>query len=127
MKGVNDIKTVLIIDDEPTIRFLLKEIISDMGYKVLEASRAEKGLQLIKKEKIDLILLDIQLPNMNGLEAIQQIRKINMEVPVFMITAFHNMKNVVEMLDVEIQGFIPKPFEILELKDKISKILEAKK
>ncbi|MBZ4682930.1 MAG: two-component system, response regulator, stage 0 sporulation protein [Fusobacteriaceae bacterium] len=125
MKGVNNIKTVLIIDDEPTIRFLLKEIISDMGYEVLEASRAEKGLQLIKKEKIDLILLDIQLPNMNGLEAIQQIRKINKEVPVFMITAFHNMKNVVEMLDVEIQGFIPKPFEILELKNKISKILEA--
>jgi DNA-binding response OmpR family regulator len=106
MKGVNNIK-------------------SDMGYEVLEASRAEKGLQLIKKEKIDLILLDIQLPNMNGLEAIQQIRKINKEVPVFMITAFHNMKNVVEMLDVEIQGFIPKPFEILELKNKISKILEA--
>lgn len=118
-------KKVLIIDDEATVRFLLREIISDLGYDCEEAARAEKGLQILKKEKIDLVLLDIQLPNMNGLEAIQRIRKISTDIPVFMISAFHNMKDVVNMMDEGVQEFITKPFDINQLKEKITDALEG--
>ncbi len=117
------IKKILVIDDESSIRFLLKEIIVDMDYEFIEASRAEKGLKIIEREEVDLVLLDIQLPNMNGLEAIRKIREINKELPVFMITAFHSMVDVVENMDVNVQEFIQKPFDLHELRDKIREVL----
>ena len=112
-------KRILVIDDEPSIRFLLNEFLTDIGYECIEAERAIKGIEVLKREKIDLIILDIQLPQMNGLEAIQKIREINKDVPVFMLTAFSNMKSVVENLGVSIQGFIPKPFDIYQLEIEI--------
>ncbi len=112
-------KKILVIDDEPSIRFLLNEFLTDIGYECIEAERAIKGIEILKREQIDLIILDIQLPQMNGLEAIQKIREIDKEVPVFMLTAFSNMKSVVENLDVNIQEFIPKPFDIYQLEIKI--------
>jgi DNA-binding response OmpR family regulator len=117
------VKRILIIDDEPTIRFLLKEVITDWGYEFIEASRAQRGIEIIKSETVDLVLLDIQLPQMNGLEAIQKIREIDRNLPVFMLTAFHNLKDVVNMLNVSVQQFITKPFDIDDLHDKIRKEL----
>lgn len=117
-------KKILVIDDEPTIRFLLKEVITDWGYEIAEASRAVSGIEMIKQGGIDLVLLDIQLPQMNGLEAIQKIREIDEELPVFILTAFHNLKDVVNMLDVSVQEFIQKPFDIDELHEKIKTVLE---
>ena len=61
---------------------------------------------------------------MNGLEAIQKIREIDEELPVFILTAFHNLKDVVNMLDVSVQEFIQKPFDIDELHEKIKTVLE---
>ncbi len=116
-------KKILVIDDEPTIRLLLQEAITDWGYEFLEASRAQAGIDIISSEKVDLVLLDIQLPQMNGLAAVQKIREIDPKVPVFMLTAFHNLKQVVEMLDVDIQQFIQKPFDIDELYEKIKQEL----
>lgn len=117
-------KKILVIDDEPTIRFLLKEVITDWGYEIAETSRAVRGIEMIKQGGIDLVLLDIQLPQMNGLEAIQKIREIDEELPVFILTAFHNLKDVVNMLDVSVQEFIQKPFDIDELHEKIKTVLE---
>ena len=116
-------KKILVIGDEPTIRFLLKEVINEWRYEFIEASRAQRGIDIIRSETVDLVLLDIQLPQMNGLEAIQKIREINKNVPVFMLTAFHNLKDVVNMLDVSVQNFITKPFDIDDLHEKIRKEL----
>lgn len=119
------IKRILVIDDESTIRFLLKELIVDMGYEFVEASRAEKGLKIIEKEEIDLVFLDIQLPNMNGLEAIRKIRELDKNVPVVMVTAFHNIEEVVNNMEVSVQGFIQKPFDLVELRTKILDLLSG--
>lgn len=117
-------KRILIIDDEATIRFLLKEAVTEWGYDSVEVGRAQQGIDLIKNEKFDLVLLDIQLPQMNGLEAIQKIREFNTEIPVFILTAFHNLESVIGMLDVDVQEFIQKPFDIDDLEEKIKKIVE---
>lgn len=121
---MNSIKKILVIDDESSIRFLLKEIITDMDYDFLEASRAEKGIKLIEKEDVDLVLLDIQLPNMNGLDAIRKIREIDKDIPVFMITAFHSMEEVVKNMEVNVQEFIAKPFDLHDLRKKIRAVLD---
>ncbi|OQY09801.1 MAG: hypothetical protein B6I28_02345 [Fusobacteriia bacterium 4572_132] len=112
-------KKILVIDDEPTIRILLNEILEDWGYEFVGTARAQDGIDIIKKGGIDLLLLDIQLPQMNGLDAIQKIREIDKKLPVLIISAFHNMKNVVEMLEAKTQGFVNKPFDMKELKSKL--------
>lgn len=114
-------KKVLVIDDELSIRMLLEEIIEDiegMDIKVLEAETAIVGLQILEEECVDLIIMDIQMPQMNGLDAMRKIREIT-DTPVFIITAFGHLEGVVENLGVEVQNFIEKPFNIDELSEKI--------
>jgi len=110
----------LVIDDESTVRLLLKELVTDLNYGFFEAARAEKGLKILEKEEISLIFLDIQLPNTSGLDILPRIRDIYPKIPIYMISAFHNMENVVKNMNLEISGFIGKPFDIYEIK----KILE---
>lgn len=105
-------KRILVIDDERSIRFLLREVLEDEGYHCLEAESAIKGMEMLDEENPDLIILDIQMPQMNGLEAVKKIRKINGDVPVLMLSAFSHMENVIENMGVNVQGFIPKPFDI---------------
>lgn len=114
------IKNVLVIDDESTVRLLLKELILDMNFGFFEAPRAEKGLKILEKEEISLIFLDIQLPNTSGLDILPKIKDLYPHIPVYMISAFHNMESIVKNMNVDISGFIGKPFDIYGIK----KILE---
>lgn len=109
------IKSVLVIDDESTIRQLLKEIILDMNYGYFEAARAEKGIKILEKEEISLIFLDIQLPNTNGLDILPKITELYPDMPVYFISAFHNMESVIQNMNLKVRGFIPKPFDIHEI------------
>ena len=114
------IKNILVIDDESTVRALLKEIIMDMNYGFFEAARAEKGLKILEKEEISLVFLDIQLPNTNGLDILPKIKDLYPNTPVYLISAFHNMESVVKNMNMNIAGFVGKPFDIYAIK----KILE---
>jgi len=117
-------KKVLVIDDELSIRVLLREIIEDIDMEVFEAETAIVGLQMIEEEKFDLIIMDVQMPQMNGLDAMRKLREIT-DTSVFILTAFSHLEGVVENLGVEIQGFIEKPFDIDELAQKIKKEIEG--
>ncbi|MGB6127680.1 MAG: response regulator [Psychrilyobacter sp.] len=116
-------KKVLVIDDELSIRLLLREIIEDLYIEVSEAETAIVGLQMIEKQNFDLIIMDIQMPQMNGLDAMRKLRELT-DAPVFILTAFSHLEEVVENLGVEIQGFVEKPFDIDELAQKIKKQVE---
>lgn len=117
------VKNVLVIDDESTVRILLKEVITDMDYGFFEAGRAEKGIKILEKEQIDLIFLDIQLPNTSGLDILPKIIELNPNVPVYLISAFHNMESIVGNMNVKIKGFIAKPFDIYKIRDIVIKEL----
>jgi two-component system, response regulator, stage 0 sporulation protein F len=121
--GGRKMKKVLVIDDELSIRLLLREIIEDIDMEVFEAETAIVGLQMLKEETFDLIIMDIQMPQMNGLDAMRKLREVT-GTPVFILTAFSHLEGVVENLEVEIQGFIEKPFDIDELAEKIKKQVE---
>lgn len=113
-------KKVLVIDDELSIRLLLREIIEDIDMEVFEAETAIVGLKMLEEGNFDLIIMDIQMPQMNGLDAMRKLRNIT-DTPVFILTAFSHLEGVVENLEVEIQEFIEKPFDIDELVKKIKK------
>lgn len=118
------IKNILVIDDESTVRALLKEIILDMNYGFFEAARAEKGLKILEKEEISLIFLDIQLPNTNGLDILPKIKDLYPNIPVYLISAFHNMESVIKNMNLKVEGFIPKPFDIYKIKDIVESEIE---
>ena len=118
------IKNILVIDDESTVRALLKEIIMDMNYGFFEAARAEKGLKILEKEEISLVFLDIQLPNTNGLDILPKIKDLYPNIPVYLISAFHNMESVIKNMNLKVEGFIPKPFDIYKINEIVESELE---
>ena len=118
------IKNILVIDDESTVRALLKEIIMDMNYGFFEAARAEKGLKILEKEEISLVFLDIQLPNTNGLDILPKIKDLYPNTPVYLISAFHNMESVIKNMNLKVEGFIPKPFDIYKINEIVESELE---
>ncbi|MBP6467144.1 MAG: response regulator [Fusobacteriaceae bacterium] len=118
------IKNILVIDDESTVRALLKEIIMDMNYGFFEAARAEKGLKILEKEEISLVFLDIQLPNTNGLDILPKIKDLYPNTPVYLISAFYNMESVIKNMNLKVEGFIPKPFDIYKINEIVESELE---
>lgn len=114
-------ETILIIEDEEPIRELIKLNLSLAGYLTLEASDGKEGLEYIKNERIDLILLDIMLPKLDGYELLPGIIKKN--IPVIVLTAKDGLKDKVKGLNMGADDYITKPFEAIELLARIKAVL----
>ncbi len=82
-------KRILVIDDEEAIRMSFTLALEDTGFEVDTAESGEKGLQMKKDAEYDLIFLDLKMPGMNGIQTLREIRKTDKEVPVYIVTAFH--------------------------------------
>ncbi|MBQ4530323.1 MAG: response regulator [Lachnospiraceae bacterium] len=118
-------KVILAIDDEEHILELLAYNLENNGFKVLTASSGEDGLEIIKKENIDLILLDIMLPGIDGMEMLKRLRKNpdTADLPVIMLTAKSEEINKVLGLEVGADDYISKPFGIYELVARVKAVL----
>jgi CheY-like chemotaxis protein len=81
-------QTILVVDDEKNIRLLYKAELEDEGYKVLTASNGLEALDVLKKETVDLVLLDIKMPEMSGSEFLRYIRQFNQTLPIIISTAY---------------------------------------
>lgn len=115
-------KTILIVEDElaPLLRSMLK--MADAGYRVVTAKTGTGGVRKAKTEKPDLILMDIWLPVMDGVEATREIRKFNTEVPILVITAFPNRTR--EALNAGGDFVMEKPLCVTGLLDKVKSMIE---
>lgn len=114
-------ETILIIEDEDPIRELIKLNLDMAGYETLEASDGSLGIEKIKTEKVDLVLLDIMLPKMDGYEILPQI--IKRDIPVILLTAKDGLKDKVKGLDLGADDYVTKPFEAMELLSRIKAVL----
>ncbi|MEK5322592.1 response regulator transcription factor [Paenibacillus sp. FSL L8-0644] len=108
-------KSVLVIDDEEKISRLLQLELSHEGYAVEIAQTGREGLEKALAGKWDIIILDVMLPEMNGVEVLKQIRKVDNHTPVIMVTARNTTPDKVSGLDEGANDYITKPFEIEEL------------
>ncbi len=117
--------TIVIVDDEESIRFSLSETLSDEGYQVLQAQTGTDGIEIIKERNPDLVLLDLKLPGVSGLDIIKQIRKFDKNILVIMITGFGDVRSAVEAMKLGARDYITKPLNIEELKLIIKKELET--
>lgn len=110
--------TILAVDDEPQIRRVLRATLSAQGYSILEAKSGEAALEVIRKERIDLILLDMNLPGMSGIEACREIRA-GSDTPIIMLTVRNTEEDKVKALDAGADDYVVKPFGSEELMARI--------
>lgn len=114
-------ETILIIEDEEPIRELIKLNLSLVGYQTLEAGDGYEGLEYIKTEKIDLVLLDLMLPKLDGFEILPELIKKN--IPTIILTAKDGLKDKVKGLEMGADDYITKPFEAIELLARVKAVL----
>src|SRR5690625_7979962 len=117
---------ILIADDEPNMIWALKRALIKEGYEVLSVENGEEAVESFKEQESDLVILDLKMPKMDGMEALTAIKEINPKVPIIMITAHGTTKVAVEAMKVGALDYISKPFDIEELRVTIRKALEYK-
>jgi two-component system, OmpR family, KDP operon response regulator KdpE len=105
---------ILIVDDEPQIRRVMRTTLSSQGYSVLEAPNGDQALEAIRSERVDLILLDVNMPGRSGLEVCREIRSSS-DVPIIMLTVRNTERDKVQALDAGADDYVVKPFGVEEL------------
>jgi DNA-binding NtrC family response regulator len=108
--------TLLIIEDEAKMRRLLELNLSEDGFTVYTAADAEAGLNTLRQEKIDLVVTDLKLPGMNGLELLQAVKRTNATIPVVVMTAYGTVETAVEAMKAGASDYLLKPFALEEMK-----------
>jgi DNA-binding response OmpR family regulator/putative methionine-R-sulfoxide reductase with GAF domain len=114
---------ILIIDDSTTIRAFLREMLRPMGYAVSTASDGKRGLDKALTERPDLILLDLQLPRLSGVEVLEALQKEKYEVPVILMTAHGSESVAVQAFRLGVKDYLTKPFETGQILEVVEKAL----
>jgi DNA-binding response OmpR family regulator len=118
--------TVLIIDDDKKLNSLLTEYLGDFGFVTLSATHPKDGLKKLKEKSIDLVILDVMLPGMDGFEVCKTIRQRS-AVPIIMLTARGELTDKIVGLELGADDYLPKPFEPRELVARIHSVLRRTK
>lgn len=118
-------QTILVVDDEKDLLDLIEYNLKKEGFKVLKAENGEKGIEVAKEHKPDLVLLDIMMPKMDGLEAVEIMRKDDAlkRIPIIFLTARSDEKTEIEGLDKGGDDFITKPISTTKLVSRIKAVL----
>lgn len=114
-------RTILVVDDEESIRFLYREELEEEGYRVITAADGEEALRKVRKDKPDLITLDIRMPGMDGIEVLHRIREMDKEIPVIMSTAYGEYRNDFNVWASD--AYVIKTANLGELKETIERLL----
>ncbi|MDM1295463.1 response regulator transcription factor [Sphingobacterium sp. N143] len=112
---------LLLIEDEPSVISLIERGLKEEGYNISIAMDGYTGLKMAGLNHYDLILLDVMLPGMNGLDVCRNIRMANNEVPIIILTALNQTEDIVEAFDRDADDYLTKPFRLEELKARINR------
>jgi len=116
-------KKILVVDDEVMIRVVLRKILIKEGYKVLCARDGETAIKKIETETFDLVLLNLKMPGIDGIETLEKIRKINKNIPVILISGYLTNEKVERATKLGISNYIQKPFNSDEVRLKAKRAL----
>jgi len=114
---------ILVVDDDDAIRFLLKDMLTDEGYRITTAADGGEAINLLQKEKYDIILLDIIMPSVSGFGVLKFIKDNSIPIKVIMITAYSELKLAAESKQLGADDFIAKPFMRQDLLNTIKQVL----
>lgn len=116
-------KTILVADDDESLRRVIEYNLSNKGYKVLPAASGEEALNIFKKEDVDIVVTDIKMENVDGIELLEKLKKLKNNVLVIMITAYGSIETAVKAMKLGAHDYITKPFDRDELLIVIEKAL----
>lgn len=109
-------KKLLIVDDQIGIRILLLEVFATEGYETFQAANGRAALEIVRNHTPDLVLLDMKIPGMDGLEILKKIKEMNREIKVIMMTAYGELDMIKEATDLGALTHFTKPFDIDEMR-----------
>lgn len=115
---------ILVIEDNEDLSFTISKVLQKEGFKPFTAKSGEEGLLLFRKEIVDLLLLDLKLPKMNGLEVLSRVKEMDPDLAVIMMTASTDVKPAIEAMKRGATDYLMKPFELDEMKLVVRKALE---
>jgi two-component system NtrC family response regulator len=116
--------TILIVDDEPNYQIVLAELLKDEGYEVFTADSGLAGLPIVYSTDLDLVLSDMKMPGMDGIEFLAKIKEYNRELPVILITAYAEVEKAVEAMRLGAFTYLAKPFSNQQLLASVTKAIE---
>ncbi|AQU80323.1 MULTISPECIES: response regulator [Planococcus] len=117
-------KTILIVDDQLGIRLLLKEVFSKEGYQAIAAGNGIEALKKVQEFSPDLVLLDMKIPGMDGIEILKRLKKTNPRIHVIMMTAYGELDLIKESMNWGAERYFTKPFDVFEVRDAVKQLLE---
>src|SRR5580692_6190201 len=124
--SANNMPIILIVEDEAKMRRLLELNLGEDGFTTFSAGDAEGGLKLLRENVVDLVVTDLKLPGMNGLEFLQAIKRQNAALPVVVMTAFGTVETAVEAMKAGASDYVLKPFSLSEMRMVIRKELDVR-
>ncbi len=117
---------VLVIDDEAIVRVSCERVLVPAGYEVTVTSRGDEAIELLEKEKFDLVLTDLKMPDMDGLEVLKVIKERWPDVQVVIITGYGTISTAVQAIKMGAYEYIEKPFTPEDILEVVNKALEEK-
>ena len=118
---------ILIIDDEVGMRKYLQRLFVDNGYRVVSASNGEQGLEELARSAPDLVLVDLKMPKVDGIEFLKEAKKKSSTLPIIIMTAYGSMESAIEAMKLGAYDYINKPFDMDEILLAVNKALEKKR
>lgn len=116
-------KTILIVDDEEALREALVKILEDDGYEVIAAESGERAIEILHDYPVDLMLTDIRMPGMSGIDLLKKVREIHHTLGVIILTGYGEIESYIEAMHFGALEYVSKPFKMNELKFIVNKLL----
>ncbi len=119
---------ILCVDDEPSILRLFESLLAAHDYEIIKAQNGQEALEKLNEERVDLVLMDIMMPKLNGLEACRRIKgdEQTRDIPVVIITALSAKADWIKGIEAGAEDFISKPFDAREILDRVKILLKQK-
>ncbi|MBK8869926.1 MAG: sigma-54-dependent Fis family transcriptional regulator [Elusimicrobia bacterium] len=118
---------VLVVDDEPSVGMIFHRILGEVGYEVISASNGAECLRVLRKEDVQLVFLDLQMPGMDGVQTFKKIRETHSKLPVIIMTAFQTVNSAVETMKLGALDYLIKPLEADKLNAVVRQALDVSK
>jgi DNA-binding NtrC family response regulator len=115
---------IMVIDDEKIVGDMAKLSLEQDGYYVVTFLSAQPALDLLEKEKFDVVITDLKMKGLDGMDVLKTVKRLYPDTPVIMITAFANLDAAIEALRGEVYDFFPKPVKIKDLKASVARALQ---
>lgn len=116
-------RRMLVVDDQKGIRRLLEELFKQEGFEVAVAADGRQAVEEVRKCIPDIVLMDMKMPNMNGMEASEEILNIDKNIPIILMTAYGEIELVEKAKEIGVKKYIVKPFDIVVLRGLVAEML----